>query len=70
MNINVLKTINKIEPVTIGRGDSGRYEYKDVSGVTESGDKAFRITVETGFMVNEDFYFKHRENAQKFLNEK
>ena len=65
----MLKTNKKIEPVTIGRGDSGRYEYHDVPGVIEAGDKAFSITVEVG-LENQDIYFKHRENAEKFLTEK
>ncbi|MDP2692720.1 MAG: hypothetical protein Q8O88_03730 [bacterium] len=65
----MLKTNKNIESITIGRGDTGRYEYSDVSGVTELGDKVHRITVEVG-LENEYVYFKHRENAEKFLLEK
>jgi hypothetical protein len=64
----MIKVISKIEPVTIGRDDSGRYEYKDFLGVTEAGDKAFRITIEN-VSENEYIYFKSRENADKFLAE-
>lgn len=62
----MLKTIKKIEEVTIGRGDAGRYEYNDAQGVVESGDKAHRVTVETAGS-EEYVFFKHRENANAFL---
>lgn len=68
MTHTMLKTIKKIEPVTIGRGDAGRYEYQDIPGVTESGDKAHKVTVETAG-ANEYIYFKHKENAETFLAE-
>lgn len=65
----MLKTIKHIEPVTIGREDAGRYEYRDVQGTTECGDEAFRVTAET-VGENVEIYFKSRENAETFVNEK
>jgi len=58
--------MNKIESVTIGRGDAGRYEYEDVDSVTESGDNVHRVMVETS-SGSEGLYFKHKENAERFL---
>lgn len=66
----MLKTIKHIEPVTIGREDAGRYEYQDVKGTTECGDVAFKVTAETTSDGNVDIYFKSRENAEAFINEK
>jgi len=65
----MLKTNKNIELVVIGRGEAGRYEYHDVIGVTESGDNSHRVTVEVG-LETEDIYFKHKENAERFLTEK
>lgn len=65
----MLKTNKNIEPVTIGRDDAGRYEYRDARGTAECGDEAFRVTAET-VGENVDIYFKNRENAEAFINEK
>jgi len=62
----MLKTNKNIETVVIGHGNSGRYEYQDTSGTVELGDEAFRVITETsGESV--ELYFKHKENAEKFL---
>lgn len=62
----VMTAMNKIESITIGRGDAGRYEYQDSAGVVESGENAHRITIEVG-LDTQDIYFKHKENAEKYL---
>ena len=65
----MLKTNKTIVPVTMSRGDAGRYEYFDSLGVIEAGDKAFSITIEKIGSENQDIYFKSQINAEQFLLE-
>jgi hypothetical protein len=62
----MIKTSGNIEPVTIGREDAGRYEYRDAQGTTECGDAAYRVEVENSG-GSEHVYFRHRENAEAFI---
>ena len=58
--------IIKIEETTIGQGDAGRYEFYDVTGVIESGDKVHRVTTE-GIEGKDYIHFKHKVNAEQFI---
>jgi hypothetical protein len=64
----MLKTNKNIQPVTIGRDDAGRYEYRDVQGTTECGDTAYKVIVENSSNGSSDIYFKKKENAESFIN--
>lgn len=57
--------IIKREFLTIGQGDAGRYEYQDIQGVVEAGDKVHRITVD-GANGREFLHFKHEANANAY----
>lgn len=57
--------IIKREFITIGQGDAGRYEYVDIQGVVEAGDKVHRLTVD-GASGREFLHFKHEKNASDF----
>jgi hypothetical protein len=61
---SVIKIIKR-EFMTIGQGDAGRYEYEDIQGVVESGDKVHRVTVES-ITGREFLHFKHEKNANEF----
>lgn len=63
----MIKTSKKIEEVTIGRENAGRYEYKDFPGeTTECGNIAYKVEAETP-TESTDVYFKQRENAEEFV---
>jgi len=63
----VIKIIKR-EVVTISQGDAGRYEYQDIQGVIEAGDKVHRLTVD-GANGREFLHFKHEHNANAFTGQ-
>jgi len=65
----MIKAIKMI-PVTIGIGNAGREEYYDKPGVViESGDKAFKVLVDS-MCGQEELYFKDKGKADEFLGGK
>ena len=66
---DMIKAI-KMTSVTIGIGDAGREEYYDKPGVViESGDKAFKVLVDSIYGP-EELYFKDKGKAEEFLGRK